>query len=134
MLAMLTRCVPQDFENPFVSAAIPPTIGVAVLIVWAGALWLSRMRFPQAAAARSIRTAVLLSTIAMVPLAAVTLWIWLQTRSFIPWCVPVATDALDAQYHSEITTLVAGWIVFALSLLAIIGSGAAAIASGRRRS
>ncbi len=133
MLATLARCVPQDLVNPFVSAATLPTFGVAGLILWAGALWLLRMLFPRAPAARSIWIAIP-PTIAIVPVAGVTLGIWLQARSFIPWCVPINTGVLDAQYYSGTVALVAGWVAFALSLLVVIGSGKAAIVAGRRRS
>ena len=132
MLATLARCVPQDFVNPFVSAATLPTMGVALLIVWVSSFWLLPMLFPRLRAARSVRIAVL-STIAIAPPAAITLWIWLQARSFIPWCAPIDTSVLDAQYHSATVALVVGFIACAFSILVIMGSSVAATVANLRR-
>jgi hypothetical protein len=132
MLATLARCVPQDLVNPFVSAAILPTIGVASLTALAGALWLWRVLVPRVRSARSIWIAVP-ATIAIFPLAAVTLWIWLQARSFIPWCAPIDTSVLDAQYHSATVVLVVGFVACAFSILVIMGSSIAATIAGLRR-
>jgi len=124
MLAALARCVPQDFTNPFVSAATLPTIAVAFLISWAGVLWLSSMFLPRVREARS-RWIAVLSTIAIAPPAAVTLWVWLQARSFIPWCAPIDTSVLDAQARSETVALVVGLTALAFSILVVMGSSIA---------
>ena len=130
MLAALARCVPQDSVNPFVSAATLPTLGMAFLIVWAGSLWLLQVLFRLTLAARSVWGAALswiavLSTIAIIPVAAVALWIWLQARSFIPWCAPVNTSVRDAQHHSGDVAFIVGFVAFAFSLLVVMGSSIA---------
>src|SRR6185437_15513190 len=132
MLATLARCVPQDFVNPFVSAATLPTMGVALLTVWVGAFWLLPMFFPRLHAARLGRITVL-STIAIAPVAAVTLWIWLQARSFISWCAPINTGVLDAQYRNETVALVVGFVAFVFAILVIMGSTIAATVANLRR-
>ncbi len=124
MLATLTRCLPQDFADPFVPAAAQATAGVAFLVLWAGMVWLARLLVPQSRTVASVTLAII-PMFALVPVAAVTLWLWLLTRTFIPWCAPANTSLFDAQNQLAKIAIMAGAAALILPVFVITGSGLA---------
>jgi hypothetical protein len=150
VFALLARCVPQDFDNPFVTAAALPTTGMAMLVLWVVSLWLlprlmlrlqSRTGRVQPSGftlfTRMMCALDIFSALVAVVAAVGTLWIWLQVPGFVAWCAPGADSTLAAQVQRAHVASIIGLIIFTLSLFITAGGGlavgiAAAVTAVRR--
>lgn len=118
------RCIPPDFINPFPPFYMTTAVCSALLLLQTLVLFLTYKgasadlpRHWQNWAGRSV---LLISAGAMLGAVGLTVWIWLQSRSFIAWCVPLLSrlSAQDAASHVAQGGVLITVIVTALLLLA----------------
>lgn len=84
LIAALARCVPEDFDNQFISPAISATFIVVVLALMATLYWLvprhHRIR-AHSGFVWMLRGLAGLFTLVDTVVASVAVWIWLQAPS-----------------------------------------------------
>lgn len=123
------RCIPPDFINPFPPLYMTTAVCSALLLLQSLLLSLT-YRGTSAALQRVWQnwaglSVLLISAGAMLGAVGLTVWIWLQSRSFIAWCVPLPSrlSAQDAASHVAQGGVLITIIVTALLLLAGLAIG-----------
>ena len=121
---MPARCFPPDFINPFPPLFMTAAVCSVLLLLQVLVLFLTFKGAPAALPRRwqnrALRLILLLSAGATVGAGGFTFWVWLQSRSFIPWCVPVPprVAAQEAAYQAAQGGVMITVLVTALLLLA----------------
>jgi hypothetical protein len=92
------RCSPSDFINPFPPLYVTTAVCSVLLLLQALLLFLTSkvsLVAPQHRWqhwAKPLPLLLLLTAGAALGAVGLTVWVWLQSRSFIPWCAGFAID------------------------------------------
>ncbi len=127
------RCSPSDLINPFPPLYVTTAVCSGLLLLQV-LLILLIFRGSQRRLSTWVKP-LALSISAAPALGAVglTVWIWLQSRSFIPWCSP-ARERLSAQTTAYHAAQVGVWITIAVTaLLLLVGLATLLLTRWQRR-
>lgn len=127
------RCIPSDFINPFPPLYVTTAVCSALLLLQVLLLFLTSKGMPVVLQRRWQKLVLLISAGAALGAMGLTVWIWLQSHSFIAWCSPIR-ERLSAQndaYHAaEAGVLIT---VTVTALLLLVGLAMALLLRWQRR-
>jgi hypothetical protein len=130
-IVRLAACAPGSAFNPFQGPATMAALGGGVLIIHTGVYWLGWFIFRLSRRVTpSIRTRVqpwfaVAYSFAIIPVAAVALWLLLQAYTYTAMCAPINDAALDAQERQMNSAWLVAAAIFILSWVWILGGDAA---------